>query len=61
MKLSKAKEILELNVNEAGLSMPHDTLAAVKLSIEAITRLVHARKWSTRSIFELLPGETREG
>lgn len=60
MKLTKAIEILELNLKEAGKKMPPDCKDAVQLGIEAMGALhCHREVWGY-SEFKLLPGETEE-
>lgn len=60
MKLSKAREILKLNVKKAGPKMPPDTLEALKLGIEALKRLQTMRVWRSAGTSDPLPGETQE-
>jgi len=57
MKLEKAKEIVELNIKEAGNKMPPDCLAALKLENEATKRILDARRGFTLDIIAKLPGE----
>lgn len=60
MKLTTAKDVLQLNIRKAGKQMPPDTLAALKLGIEAIENLITQRAdWLTR-VYKPLPGETKE-
>jgi len=61
LKLSKAKEILELNLNMAGKKMPPDVKDALKLGVEALKFIKDNRHKCTRSVFDLLPNETPEG
>jgi len=57
MKLEKAKEIVELNIKEAGNKMPPDCRDALKLENEATKRILDARSGFTLDIAALLPGE----
>lgn len=61
MKLSTAKEIMELNIQEAGKKMPPDTLDALKLHVEAVKRELRNRDDPDYLLCGLLPGETPEG
>lgn len=58
MTLTKAIEIMELNVKEAGSIMPPDTLEALKLHIEAAKHFKDRRVLGCREVDFLLPGET---
>lgn len=60
MKLKKAIEIGELNINEAGKGMPTDTLTALKLLVEAGKREQILRWEIPYERDRLLPGETNE-
>lgn len=57
MNLPKAKQILELNIKEAGKQMPTDTLTAVKLGSQAISRLSLARSFGDKHCQGRLPDE----
>ena len=43
MKLAKAREVLELNLKEAGRHMPADVRDALKLHLEASKRIEEIR------------------
>lgn len=58
MLLSKAIEILELNVAQRNHRMPPDVLDALKLGIEAMKFINYCRSGTLDPPFELLPGET---
>jgi len=58
MKLVKAKEIMELNLKEAGYKMPADVRTALLLHIRAVDRLQLQRQSPDKVIWELLEGET---
>lgn len=58
MKLDKAKEILNLNLKEAGHKMPADCRDAVMLGIEAINRVQQYRLYPEFRNSALLPGES---
>jgi len=60
MTIQKAIEILELNLREAGASMPPDCKEAVQLSIEADKRHLNRDYTSFNGMMALLPGETEE-
>lgn len=60
MKLSKAIEILDLNIKEAGSKMPTDTLDALKIGRHAIERIEECRLADHTIKEDLLPGETKE-
>lgn len=60
MKLSKAREIVQLNIKEASKKMPPDCLDALKLLDEAAKRLEQWRGLGIPEDLELLPGETPE-
>lgn len=63
MKLTKAKEILEFNLTEAGDGMPPDVQDALKLHIGAVSQLIRFRKGNIVDFTQPLKGETppREG
>lgn len=58
MRLETAKEILELNLQEAGKKMPEDVKDALGLGIEALKYFIDQREEWIKSIHEPLPGET---
>lgn len=60
MTLEKVREILELNLKEAGRKMPPDTATALGISIEGLKRILKYRKEHFRASFMNLPGETKE-
>lgn len=60
MKLSKAKEIIDLNLKEAGKKMPPDVRSALQLGSEAIDRCLFARKETSFVGPALLPSETED-
>lgn len=58
MNLEKAKEIIYLNINEAGKKMPSDVLTAITIGSEAI---VFFERWRLGYYFSpsyRLPSET---
>lgn len=58
MKLEKAKEILDLNIKEAGKQMPPDVKKALELGVGSIDFVT---AWRTGAYFPpdyKLPGET---
>lgn len=57
MKLKKVIEILDLNIKEAGRSMPPDVLAALKLSVESTKFRQRWEEQEGEDDFPLLPGE----
>ena len=57
MEPTKAREILDLNVKEAGSKMPPDTLAAVKMGSAAISRILTMRSYGINQAILPLPGE----
>lgn len=59
MKLLKAKEIIDLNIKEAGKRMPADCLDALKLGREAISRILSMRGYNINQAIMPLIGETR--
>jgi len=60
MKIQKAIEIIDLNINEAGSKMPQDVLIALKLSIEALQAVLRARCGVFIDTIGKLPSETEE-
>ena len=60
MNLQTAKEIIDLNIKEAGNKMPPDTLEALKLNSEADDFIIRNRGYGAVHIPNLLPSETPE-
>jgi len=60
LKLTKAIEILDLNIKEAGKKMPADTLDSLKLGVEALTVIGYLRNAERPIRPPLLSGETEE-
>lgn len=60
MKLTKAREIVVLNLKEANASMPPDVHDALKLHVEAVKRIEEARADGDLFAIPLLKGETNE-
>lgn len=58
IKLDKAKEILDLNIKQAGSKMPPDTLTALKIGSEAINFIIRLRSCSIQFRNQMLPSET---
>lgn len=58
MKLTKAIEILDLNIKEQGGKMPPDCLTALKLAVSALEQLTHYREVDNTLSNHLLHGET---
>jgi len=59
VKLAKAIEIMELNLEGAGRHMPADVKDALKLHIEAAKLIQRLRMIPDFGIEKLLPGETQ--
>jgi len=57
MNLSKALEILTLNVKEAGKKMPPDTLEALKKAIECTTYCIQVRRFPHEADNIPIPGD----
>jgi len=57
MKLSKALEILTLNINEAGKKMPPDTLEALKTATACITYCINVRRYPSNADNISIPGD----
>ena len=57
MEPTKARQILDLNVTEAGSKMPPDTLVAVKMGSAAISRILTMRSYNIAQAILPLPGE----
>lgn len=55
--LTKAIEILDLNVKEVGEKMPADTLLAVKLGSFALKRINAMRSYNIKEALRPLPWE----
>lgn len=60
MPISKAIEILQLNLKEAGLKMPPDCAAAIALGSEAFKLILTMRKNRVIAATFPLPGETKD-
>ena len=60
MTISKAIEILELNLKETGKRMPGDCRDALLMAVEALKRTHRARQTGLPIPYAYLPGETRE-
>ncbi|MBA7639561.1 hypothetical protein ES703_47220 [subsurface metagenome] len=60
MKISKAIEILDININETDTFKPPDYLAALKLGKEALKKIRSQRKRSDLGGIPKLPGEDPE-
>lgn len=60
MLLPKAREIIQLNIDEGGKKMPPDVKTALIMGSGAIERLLNYRKGFTPPYDLPLPGETRE-
>lgn len=60
IKLSKAKEILNLNLTEAGRKMPPDTYSALILAVETFNFIQLTRDTEGALAIPLLPGEEAE-
>lgn len=58
MNLEKAKEIIDLNIKEAGKKMPPDVKTALILSSEADDRILKGRQRPDQYYTRLLPSET---
>ena len=58
--LSKAIEILRLNLKLAGRTMPPDTQSAVTIAVEAMLRIQAGRNNPGSRWTETLPDEQRE-
>jgi len=57
MKIDKAKEILDLNIREAGTKMPPDVKTAVQIGSEAINYIIRLRACSIKHRQAILPSE----
>ena len=60
MKLTKAKEILQLHLANATIHKGQDTYVAIQLGIEALKQVVDNRVGPRVIVFKPLPGETKE-
>ncbi|GAI26077.1 unnamed protein product [marine sediment metagenome] len=60
MTPSKAREIIQLNIDEASPKMPPDVKTALIMGAGAIERLEGYRKGTFLRFETLLPGETAE-
>ncbi|GAJ01791.1 unnamed protein product [marine sediment metagenome] len=58
MTAEKAKEIIDLNIKEAGKTMPPDVKTALIIHSEAMERLIYARIVPDQYYTRLLPSET---
>lgn len=58
MKLTKSKEILELNLTNARGDMPPDVHDALKLGVEALGQLIRFREGTRVDFTQPLKGET---
>lgn len=58
MKLDKAKEIIDLNIKEAGPKMPADTLEALKVASSCIAYVLTVKRYPHNIENIPLPGET---
>lgn len=58
MDIPKAIEILNINITKVGRRMPPDTLDALKLGVQALTRVIADRYGSDNPVFVPLEGET---
>lgn len=59
MKIKKAVEHLK-GIGPHRGTLSEDDLKAIQLGIEALNRIQHCRKWSTRAVFQPLNNETPE-
>jgi len=60
MKLPKASEILQLNLNEASPKMPPDVKEALTIGVGVIDRIMEWRETSNDDLLWNIPGETEE-
>ncbi len=60
MTADKAKEIIDLNITEAGKNMPPDVKDALQLSSENFERLIYARIVPDADYTRLLHSETKD-
>jgi len=60
MKLEKAKELLQQDLDDPGCVDITDLNEAQRLGIEAMKRLFWIRTRGYRNLTELLPGETED-
>jgi len=60
MTLKKASQIIELNIKEAGPTMPPDVLEALKLHSEGLKAIVAWRTDHNDDLLISLPEETHE-
>jgi len=58
--ISKAVEIIDLNVKEAGSKMPRDTREALLLAINALKTIKYVRGGGEWSFMALFPDEAPE-
>jgi len=60
MNIPKAKEILRLNLKEAGKQMPPDVYEAVEVGVEGLECIESSRSDGDLFAFKKLPHETEE-
>lgn len=60
MTLAKAREIILLNLKEAGPKMPPDCREALQIAVEALERFTLLREHPDAVGFYPLPGETEK-
>lgn len=60
MKLSKAIQVLDINIKVGEEKMPPDVRDALKLGIEAMKRVEEMRQDNAFLSPRLLPGETKD-
>ncbi|GAH95524.1 unnamed protein product [marine sediment metagenome] len=56
----KAREILQLNIDEASKKMPPDVKVALTMGAGAIERIIEWRETCNDDLLWKLPGETEE-
>lgn len=61
MNKTKAREIIDLNIKEAGKIMPPDTLEALKIGSACITYALKVERYPHEIDNIPIPGETPEG
>ena len=60
IKMSKAIEVLDLNIKEAGKKMPPDVKDSLALSVSLMKAVQYVRKGGNWEPHALLPGEAPE-
>ena len=60
MQLKKAREIIDLNLNQAGSTMPPDVKLALTLAVENFDRTLEGRKYGYDHFLRPLPSETAQ-